>query len=173
MATPGSRSTGGICSARPPASTAHRSIRTASIVDRRRVRSHTVAPTANVPTEPGGGSCDRVVQGEPGVDPTDAVDERDPVDAVVDAFERLPVLAFHRGVDRTFGGGECFVLVEGGAVLRIPALDEDPRHGAYRTRAPGQLFARAASVSCEVLTRTRFHRRRTPHVLVRSALGQQ
>ena len=42
----------------------------------------------------GCGPRHRVVQGEPGVDPTDAVDERHPVDAVIGALERFPIVAF-------------------------------------------------------------------------------
>ncbi len=84
------------------------------------------------------GSRHRVIQREPGVDTTHSVDERHPVDAIVCALERFPVIALHGGIDRAFGGGEGFILIEGCAVVRVPALDEDLRHGAHRTRGLGQ-----------------------------------
>src|SRR4029077_13455882 len=92
------------------------------------------------PHEPRRGSRDRIVEGEPGIDPPDAVDERDVLDAVVDAFQGFPVVGLDRGVDRTFGRSEGLVLVERGAVLGVPTLDEDASHGAYRTRAPRHLW---------------------------------
>ena len=80
-----------------------------------------------------------VVEREPGIDPSHAVDERDALDAVVDTLDRLPVVGLDGRVDRALGGGERVVVIERGAVVGIPALDEDARHAAYRTHAPRQL----------------------------------
>jgi hypothetical protein len=90
------------------------------------------------PHEPRRGSRDRIVEREPGVDPPDTIDERHVLDAVVHAFQGFPVVGLDHGVDRPFGRSEGLVLVEGSAVLGVPALDEDASHGAYRTRAPRQ-----------------------------------
>ena len=117
----GSRSTAGSCSGAAarehrPALHAHRGDLGATA----RSGPTRVAPTANVPQIPGIGSGDRVVQREPGVDPPDAVDERHLLDAVVHAFERLPVV----GLDRR------------GRPIPRPAPAPRPGRGGRRTRGP-------------------------------------
>ena len=82
-ADPGSRSTGGICSPLPPASTAHRSMRTSATSERRGLAVPDHGADRERADEAGGRPVLGVVEGQPGVDAPHAVDERDAVDAVV------------------------------------------------------------------------------------------
>jgi len=77
--------------------------------------------------EPRDRSGDRVVDRQPCVDAADAVDEGDALAAVVVPVERRPVDALDGVVDGALRRRELG-RVERCAVLRRPALDEDPRH---------------------------------------------
>ena len=104
-----------------------------STSERRAERSHIVAPTANVPQRPGVGPAagsSRVSRASTRRTPSTNAIRSTPSSAPSIGAQSS---CLDRGVDRALGRGEGVVLVERGAVLGVPPLDEDARHGAHPT----------------------------------------